>query len=424
MKAGYRWTAQRATALGVQEHSHFEERHPPLPPSDFDDVDAEELRRDRLLAALTLMAGAGLFLALPFALKAGSSFFLPLTAAIVIAIALVPALEWMERRRLPAPLASFICVLLFLIAANAALASIAVPAWQWVRLLPERIDQIQSNVKPLIEFYSNAERFVNRTIENFATAPTREAQAVSAAPPPTGLLDLIGTSAPSAIIEMFFAILVIYFFLSGWTRLRRAAITSRTSFGGALATARVIQDVVDDTSAYLGTITVINILLGLTVAGALALIGMPTPLMWGGIVTLLNYIPYFGPIMAAALLALGGLMTFDELWWALLPAVFMIAAHLIEANAITPLIVGHRLTINPIMILVSLSFWGWVWGTPGALLAVPLLIIISTILNAAGKPDIAGFLFEHGTLTSRTGPRNPVFRKKDEGRVDTPGGDG
>ncbi|PCD04778.1 AI-2E family transporter [Sphingomonas spermidinifaciens] len=374
----------------------------------------EELRRDRLLAALTLMGGAGLFLALPFALKAGSEFFLPLTAAIVIAIALVPALEWLERRGLPAALSAFICVIVFLTVANAALASIVVPAWQWVRLLPERIEQIQSNVKPLIDFYSNAERFVNRTIENFASAPAREASTAVAAPPPTGLLDLVGTSAPSALIEMFFAILVIYFFLSGWTRLRRAAITSRTSFGGALATARVIQDVVDDTSAYLGTITVINIALGLIVAGALYLVGMPTPLMWGGIVALLNYIPYFGPVIAAALLALGGLMTFDQLWWAMLPAVIMVGAHLIEANAITPLIVGHRLTISPILILVSLSFWGWVWGTPGALLAVPLLIIIQTILNAAGKPDIAGFLFEHGTLVSRPAPRHPAFRKNDD----------
>jgi len=210
----------------------------------------------------------------------------------------------------------------------------------------------------------------------------------------------VTTAAPTAFIEMFFAILVIYFFLSGWTRLRRKAITSRTSFGGAMATARVIQDVVDDTSAYLGTITAINVTLGLVVSGALWLIDMPSPLMWGGIVTLLNYIPYLGPIFAALLLALGGLMTYQDVWTALAPAGIMVALHLIEANAITPLIVGRRLTINPIMILISLSFWGWVWGTPGALLAVPLLIIIQTVLNAAGKPDIAGFLFEHGTLVA------------------------
>ncbi|MEO6218540.1 MAG: AI-2E family transporter, partial [Sphingomonas sp.] len=153
--------------------------------------------------------------------------------------------------------------------------------------------------------------------------------------------------------------------------------------------------------AYLGTITIINLSLGLVIAFLLWLIGMPYPLMWGGIVALFNYVPYFGPIAAAALLALAGLMTFQDIWVALLPAAIMIGCHLLEANAVTPFIVGHRLTINPIMILISLSFWGWVWGTPGALLAVPLLIIIQTVIGAAGKPDIAGFLFEHGTLTQQ-----------------------
>ena len=99
------------------------------------------------------------------------------------------------------------------------------------------------------------------------------------------------------------------------------------------------------------------------------------PAMVGGIVALLNYIPYFGPVVAALLLAVGGLMTFSDVWTALAAPAIMYGAHLIEANVVTPMIVGHRLTINPVMILVSISFWGWVWGTTGAVLAVPLLIL-------------------------------------------------
>ena len=384
-------------------------RGPLLGPSSHESM-GDGQKRDRLMAAMTLIAGLGLVLALPFALQAGSVFFLPLTTALVIAIALVPLLEWLERHRIPAPIAAFICVLLFLVAANVALASIVVPAWQWIRDLPAKIPQIQQNLKPLIEFYANLDSFVNKTVMNFASAPMRQPE-VMAATPPRSLIDLFATSAPSALLEMFFAILVIYFFLSGWTRLRRNAITSRASFGGAMATARVIQDVVDDTSAYLGTITLINLTLGLIVAGVLAMIGMPTPLMWGGIVTLLNYIPYFGPVFAALLLAMGGLMTFPDLGWAFVPPIVMIVCHLVEANVVTPLIVGHRLTISPIMILISLSFWGWVWGTTGALLAVPLLIIIQTVLNAAGKPDIAGFLFEHGTLVNDPVDNRPLRQK-------------
>src|SRR3546814_12608563 len=91
-------------------------------------------------------------------------------------------------------------------------------------------------------------------------------------------------------------------------------------------------------------------------------------------------------------------MVFDDVLLALLPALIQVSFHLVEANAITPLVLGRRLTMNPLLILVSLSLWGWVWGTPGALMAVPLLIILQTVIAAAGMPDIAGFLFEYGTL--------------------------
>ena len=181
--------------------------------------------------------------------------------------------------------------------------------------------------------------------------------------------------------------------------MRKRTITSRGSFEGALTTARVIQQVVDATSTYIGTITVINVTLGALTALILWQIGMTSPVMWGGIVAVLNYIPYLGPIASALLLFLGGLMVFPDAWSALLPPAIFVGLHLVEANLITPMIVGKRLTINPLAILIALSFWSWVWGTTGALLAVPLLIIMKTVFAAAGTPDIAGFLFEHGTLT-------------------------
>jgi predicted PurR-regulated permease PerM len=215
---------------------------------------------------------------------------------------------------------------------------------------------------------------------------------------PNSTLEIIAGSAPHAILQVAFALLVIFFFLAGWTRMRKRTITTRASFDGAMTTARVIQQVVDATSTYLGTITMVNVSLGLLTAAILWGLDMPTPLMWGGIVTLLNFIPYLGPIGAVLLLGVGGLMVFPDPWFALLPAVSFLALHVVEANVVTPLLVGRRLTINPLAILVALSFWAWVWGTAGALLAVPLLIIGKTILDAAGKPDIAGFLFEEGTL--------------------------
>src|SRR3546814_20358873 len=109
--------------------------------------------------------------------------------------------------------------------------------------------------------------------------------------------------------DLFFAVLVIFFFLAGWTRLRKGTIRRRGSFDGAMQTARVIQNVVDATADYLATITMINAILGLSVALLLWALGMPSPFMWGGIVSICNFVHYLGPIVAAVLLALGGLMT-------------------------------------------------------------------------------------------------------------------
>ncbi|HET6525885.1 AI-2E family transporter [Sphingopyxis sp.] len=375
-------------------------------------IEIDDFRRDRLLAALALILGAAFCLGLPFALQAGAEFFLPLTAAIVIAIALVPLLEWLERRGLPSALAAFLALATFLAIINAALAIIVVPATGWFARIPESIPRIQSNLAPLIDFYSTLQRFVDRTLMSVASGTEATAQAV-AATAPTSVVDYFISSAPSAAIQLFFAVLVIFFFLAGWTRLRKGTIRRRGSFDGAMQTARVIQNVVDATADYLATITMINAILGLSVALLLWALGMPSPFMWGGIVSICNFVPYLGPIVAAVLLGFGGLMTFDAVGLALLPALIFIGVHLVEANLITPLVLGKRLTINPLLILVSLSFWGWVWGTPGALLAVPLLLILQTVLASTGTPDLAGFLFEHGTLTTTDEVRDRLNRTQD-----------
>ena len=123
------------------------------------ELEAVAHRRDRLLAALVLMFGVGLVFALPFALRAGAEFFLPVTAALVIAIALVPALEWLERHRVPSSLAAFLCVVLFLALANIAVAAIVFPAAEWFQLLPERIGQVRETLAPIVAIYENLEQF-------------------------------------------------------------------------------------------------------------------------------------------------------------------------------------------------------------------------------------------------------------------------
>jgi predicted PurR-regulated permease PerM len=378
-------------------------------------------KRDRLLASLTLIAGIGLIVGLPFALRMGAEFFMPVTAALVVAIALVPLLEWFERRGIPSKAAAGLCVIIFLGLALFALGSIVVPATDWVHQVPSKIPKVRAALEPVFDLYKNLDRFIERTTQQIAISrtPSRTVQVET----PNSMSSLLISSAPHLLIQLFFALLVIFFFLAGWTAMRKKTIVSRGSFEGALTTARVIQQVVDATSTYLGTITLINVGLGALTAAVLWWLGMPSPVMWGGIVAVANYIPYLGPIVAALLLFLGGLMTYPDIWGAMMPPAAFIGFHLIEANFFTPMVVGHRLTISPLAILISLSFWAWVWGTTGALLAVPLLIIMKTIFSAAGTPDIAGFLFEHGTLTHIGDPDEEEVEERQEiepAMVDTP----
>jgi predicted PurR-regulated permease PerM len=360
-------------------------------------AEASAAKRDRLLASFNLIAGIGLVVALPFALREGAEFFMPVTAALVVAIALVPMLEWFERRGVPSRIAAGLCLIVFLLIALFAIGSIVVPATDWVAQVPSKIPKVRDTLEPVLDLYKNLDRFITRTTAQIAI--NQEHARTVRIETPNSALGLLTASAPHLLIQLFFSLLVIFFFLAGWTAMRKKTIVSRGSFEGALTTARVIQQVVDATSTYLGTITLINVGLGTLTALALWQLGMPSPVMWGGIVAVANYIPYLGPIVCALLLFLGGLMTYPDVWGALLPPAVFVGFHLIEANLFTPMVVGHRLTISPLAILVSLSFWAWVWGTTGALLAVPLLIIIKTVFSAAGTPDIAGFLFEHGTLT-------------------------
>jgi len=305
-----------------------------------------------------------------------------------------------------------------------AIGSIVVPATDWVAQVPTKITKVRSALEPVFDLYKNLDRFIDKTVSQIEVAGAQSSQTRAVRiETPNSMLGLLTSSAPHLVIQLFFSLLVIFFFLAGWTAMRKKTIVSRGSFEGALTTARVIQQVVDATSTYLGTITLINIGLGALTATALWWLGMPSPVMWGGIVAVANYIPYLGPIVCAMLLFFGGLMTYPDIWGALLPPAAFIGFHLIEANFFTPMVVGHRLTISPLSILISLSFWAWVWGTTGALLAVPLLIIMKTIFSAAGTPDIAGFLFEHGTLTHVGDPNEEEEDERQEmqpAMVDTP----
>jgi predicted PurR-regulated permease PerM len=132
-------------------------------------------------------------------------------------------------------------------------------------------------------------------------------------------------------------------------------------------------------SHYLFSVSLINIGLAAGVSAGLWLMGVRNAAMWGMLVALLNFVPYFGPSAGILLLATVGFLMFDTFWQAVLPAAWYLLLHLLEANFITPVLLGRRFTLNPVIIFVSLIFWIWLWGVPGGLLSVPILVSIKAV---------------------------------------------
>jgi predicted PurR-regulated permease PerM len=176
-------------------------------------------------------------------------------------------------------------------------------------------------------------------------------------------------------------VLVLFFLLlSGNTFLRRL-VEILPTFRDKRQAIEISLQIEHDISAYLITITIMNALVGLATAGVMWLCGLGDPILWGAVAFLLNYIPFLGPMIGIVMFVLAGLLAMDSLWRALLPAALYFAIHLIEGETITPMLLARRFTLNPVLVILSLIFWYWMWGVPGAVLAVPMLAITKIICD-------------------------------------------
>ena len=168
--------------------------------------------------------------------------------------------------------------------------------------------------------------------------------------------------------------------MSGDTFLRRL-VEILPSFSNKRQAVDIFQQVESDISAYLVTITLMNAAVGVATAMVMWLTGIGDPILWGAVAFLLNFLPILGPIIGVVIFVLVGLLTIDTLWQAFLPAALYLGIHLIEGQLITPMLLARRFTLNPVLVIISLVFWFWMWGVPGAILSVPMLAITKIICD-------------------------------------------
>ena len=341
----------------------------------------------RLLSTLVLLLGVGLFLALPFVLSIGSVVFLPLTCAIILSVLLAPLADRFSSWGVPNTLASVLALIIFLAIVVLAFGAILQPAFTLYDRLPELIEGIGQRYHEMQEDFAWLARANDRLAELLGSGGNE----VTLAGP--SVFQQVAISAPLLLLEVMLTFLMAFFLVEARSRLRRNILFGRTSFGTSVKAARVLREVQDRVAAYILTVAWINLGVGIVVAlGAWAL-GVDAPIMWGGLAALLNFLPYVGPIVMVALLGLFGIGTADTIVLGLVPATAYLVLHTIEANLITPAVLGARFTMNPVMILIALSYFTWIWGVFGALLSVPILLMVTAFFDHVGRPNLVGFIF-------------------------------
>ncbi len=342
----------------------------------------------RLISALVLILGAGLFLALPFVLSIGSVVFLPVVTAIVLTIILSPLADKLAGWGLPNILASLIALLTFFAILLFALALILQPAVDLYDRLPAMANQAAQRFSEFQAQFAWV-ALANQELANLmGQSSTREV--VLATP---SVIQQLAFATPSVVLETLLTLLMTFFMIEARVRMRQHLLYDRTSFGTSIKAARAMREMQDRVGAYIFTVAWINVCVGLIVALGAWAMGVEAPVMWGGLAALLNFIPYIGPLLMTSLLGLFGIATAETAVLGIIPAVAYLGLHTVEANVVTPSILGARFTMNPVMILIALSYFSWIWGVFGALLSVPILLMLTAFFDNVGRPNLIGFVF-------------------------------
>ncbi len=302
----------------------------------------------------------------------------PITFAFVLNLLLQPAARSLNRLGLPKPLAALFTLLIFMALLLLLGASLAGPLSAWLAKAPESLPRLESDLWALrapLERLQSA----SKELERITQSVTGNTPTISLAGP--GIGDFLFTNTRAIVTGLGTMMIVLYFLLLSGDLFLRRLVEVLPTLSDKKQLVEISHEIEWNISSYLITITMINVGVGLATAFATYLCGLADPLLWGVIAFLLNYVLILGPLTNACILVLAGMMSFDSTGRALLPAVAYLAIHVIEGQGLTPVIVARRFTLNPVLIVLSLIFWFWMWGIAGALLAVPLLAIFKMVCD-------------------------------------------
>jgi predicted PurR-regulated permease PerM len=322
----------------------------------------------------------GIFALSVFAtLYLASPIILPVVLAFVLKLLLQPVVSLLQRVHLPRAIGALLTVLLAVGTLVGLVAGLSAPAANWAAKLPEGIPRLEAHLVVIKNPILALQKLIQQT-EEVADNPAQKGSTI-AVRPDLGLSGALFTGTRAVLGGLFTTVLVLYFLLVAGDIFLRRIVEILPTFSNKRQAVDISQQIQEDISAYLMTITAMNAAMGVATAVAMYLCGLGDPLLWGATAFLLNYIPILGPLFGTVVFLLAGMLSFDSLWGALLPPALYFGIHLLEGETLTPMLLARRFTLNPVLVILSLVFWFWMWGVLGAILAVPLLAILKIICD-------------------------------------------
>jgi predicted PurR-regulated permease PerM len=317
--------------------------------------------------ATTVVAVLLVFYTLFFA----ASLLVPIAAAVLLSMLLAPAVQLLERLRIPRLLASAIVVLSVLALLGVGMTALAGPAMTWIERTAQSLQKLELSFRATTKPIEDIKKATGQLQEATQARASSAVQEVRVAGPALG--DLLLSATPRAVASILSTTILVYFLLVAGDVFLRKLVLVIPTFRDKKRAVDITRQIETDISFYLLNFTLVNVGLGVAMAIVTALLGIPNPLLWGVLVAVLNFVPYVGAITSMAMLAMAGLQTFDSVPQALAAPAILVGLVAISAEVVTPYVLGRGLLLNPVAIFIAIMLWGWLWGIVGVLLAVPLL---------------------------------------------------
>ena len=326
----------------------------------------------------TVFLGGLLFLALLAACYLASEIILPILIAFVLMLVLQPAMRLFENLYLPRLVAALAIIIVLFVSFVGLGAALSGPAVSWAQKLPEGLPRLQERLTLLSKPIQTLQKFLHQAegLTEGAGPPV-----ATVAVQGSGLNDRVLHATRAIVSGTLTTVLVLFFLLvSGDTFLRRL-VEVLPRFKDKRQAVHISQQIEADISAYLITITIMNVAVGIATGTLAAVCGLGDPVLWGTVAFLLNYVPILGPTIGVVTFVFAGLLSIETLWLAFAPAAGYLLIHIIEGETITPMLLARRFTLNPVLVILAVVFWYWMWGVPGAVLAMPMLAVAKIICD-------------------------------------------